>query len=195
MSDQHATVGIKEVMAVYEENDPRVLRVLQRALESGSRPTRLRAVAMLARVACEPRSRWLTQAMRDSDAAVRDTALIVSAWTAGGKEAVWPDREDPAFDRVAPLDPASDAQIERAVALKWQWEYAIEVWREDGMLVGVYLSTAYEEDDQHAKRIALGQAILASSAPGGDAFDPALAAAFIVGKRQVRSDAGSRRQP
>jgi len=178
---------------MYTETDPRVLRVLAHALASGSRPTRLRAVAMLARVACEPRERWLAEAGRDPDSAVRQTALIVSAWTAETADACWPQREDPAFDRVAPLDPASDAELDSAANLRWQWEYAVEVWRDDGMLVGVFLSTACEEDDEHAKCIALGQAILASSAPTGDRFDPASAAAFIVGKRQVRSDAGSRR--
>lgn len=126
---------------------------------------------------------------------MRQTATIVSAWVVPYAEAVWPQREDPAFDRVAPLDPASDLQVERAMRLRWQWEYAVEVWRADGLLVGVYLTTSCEEDDEHAKRIALGQAILASSAPSGDAFDPADAAAFIVGKRHVRSDANSRRGP
>jgi hypothetical protein len=179
---------------MYHESDPRALRVLEHALESGSRATRLRAVAMLARVSCESRERWLAEAARDPDTAVRDTATIVSAWTQPCEDAVWPEREDPAFDRMAPLDAGFDSQIERAVRLRWQWEYAVEVWRADGLLVGVYLSTAYQEDDEHAKRIALGQAILASSAPGGDAFDPALAAAFIVGKRQVCGDANSRRQ-
>jgi hypothetical protein len=194
MSDPRARVGLKEVAVMYEETDTRALQVLARALASGSRATRLRAVAMLARVACEPRERWLAEALGDPDSAVRDTATIVSAWTHPSDEAVWPQREDPAFDRVAPLDPAADAQIERSVRLRWQWEYAVEVWRADGLLVGVYLSTSCREDDEHAKRIALGQAILASSAPGGDAFDPADAAAFIVGKRQVRNDASTRRQ-
>lgn len=179
---------------MYVETDPRVLRVLARALESGSRPTRLRAVAMLACVACEPRERWLAVASHDADAAVRQTALIVSAWTMSGGEAGWPSREDPAFDRVAPLGPTPDVELESAVRLRWQWEYAVEVWREDGLLMGVFLSTACEEDDEHAKRIAIGQAILASSGRNGDRFDPASAAAFIVGKRQVRTDAGSKRR-
>jgi len=178
-----------------EQGDPRALHVLDRALKSGSRATRLRAVAMLARFECEPRKRWLTEAEGDPDLAVRETALIVSAWTVACDGDAWPQREDPAFDRVAPLEPGGDAQLERSLRPRWQWEYAVEVWREDGLLVGVFLSTTCEEDDGHAKRIALGQAILTSSAPGGDAFEPQTAAAFIVAKRQVRSDARPRRQP
>lgn len=180
---------------MHEESDPRALHVLNRALKSGSRATRLRAVAMLARFACEPRERWLAEAESDPDVAVRQTALIVSAWTATCGGDAWPQREDPAFDRVAPLEVASDAQLERSLRPRWQWEYAVEVWREDGLLVGVFLSTTCEEDDEHAKRMALGQAILTSSAPGGDAFEPETAATFIVGKRQVRSDARPKRRP
>jgi hypothetical protein len=78
---------------------------------------------------------------------------------------------------------------EAAACLSWQWEYAVEVWREDGLLVGVFLSMAGAEDDERAKRIALGQAILASCAAGGDPFDPSRAAPFIVGKRRVRKNA------
>jgi hypothetical protein len=180
---------------MYVESDPRTLQVLARALASGSRATRLRAVAMLSRVECEARQRWLDEAMHDPDQGVRDTAVIVSAWTLPVDVPLWPQREDPAFDRMPPLDAGFDAHIESAVRLRWQWEYAVEVWRADGLLVGVYLSTACQEDDEQAKRIAWGQAILASSAPGGDAFDPAGAAAFIVGKRQVSSDTNSRSGP
>ncbi|MDR3686422.1 MAG: hypothetical protein P4L93_05665 [Coriobacteriia bacterium] len=136
----------------------------------------------------------MARAQGDPDLAVRETALIVDAWTASGSEGDWPQREDPAFDRVAPLDSSSDAAMERSLRARWQWEYAVEVWREDGMLVGVFLSTTCDEDDEHAKRIALGQAILTSSAPGGDAFEPATAAAFIVGKRQVKTDARPKRR-
>jgi len=178
---------------MYTETDPRVLRVLERALASSSRPTRLRAVAMLARVECEPAQRWLAEACDDPDPAVRETALIVSAWTARGDEATWPQREDPAFDGMAAIGAEWDAELESAACRRWQWEYAVEVWRDDGLLVGVFLCTVCEEDDEHAKRIALGQAILASSAPAGDRFEPESAAAFIVEKRHVRSDAGSRR--
>ena len=179
---------------MYEESDPRALDVLERALQSTSRATRLRAVAMLARVRCAAHDRWLAHAHRDADPAVRDTADIVAAWTLRTEDAPWPQREDPAFDRVAPLDSNADAQLEGCVSWRWQWEYAVEVWRADGLLVGVYLSTAYEEDDEHAKRIALGQAVLASAAPGGDPFDPQEAAAFIVGKRQVRTGSNTRRR-
>jgi hypothetical protein len=177
---------------MYTESDPRVLRVLERALHSSSRPTRLRAVAMLARVTCESARRWLDEACADPDQAVRQTALIVSAWTAVQDGDAWPQREDPAFDRVAALDAAWEAELEVSAHLRWQWEYAVEVWRDDGLLVGVFLSTVCEEDDEHAKRITLGQAILASSAPSADRFDPESAAAFIVAKRRVRSDSGIR---
>ena len=179
---------------MHEESVTRALRVLADALRSASRATRLRAVAMLARVECGQRERWLAEAMEDPDLAVRETALIVNAWTVPRGVESWPQREDPAFDRVAPLDSMTgEVQIESAMQPRWQWEYAVEVWREDGLLVGVFLSTTCQEDDEHAKRIALGQAILSSSSPGGDAFEPATAAAFIVGKRQVKSD-GSRRR-
>jgi hypothetical protein len=183
----------QEAMIMYTESDPRVLAVLERALRSGSRPTRLRAVAMLARVACEPRARWLTEACGDPESAVREMAQIVAAWVAIDGESEWPQREDPAFDALAPMDLGADAQLEHAAHFRWQWEYALEVWREDGLLVGVYLATTCEEDDEHAKRIALGHAILASTSPLGERFDPALAAVFIVGKRRVKSDAESRR--
>lgn len=178
---------------MYTEGDPRVLAVLERAVHSGSRPTRLRAVAMLAIVACEQRNRWLAEACGDPDSAVRETALIVSAWAAVDGDGDWPEREDPSFDVLAPLDPSADSQFDQAARFTWQWEYAVEVWREDAMLVGVYLATTCEEDDEHAKRIALGHAILANSSHYGDRFDPATAAAFIVGKRRVRSDAETRR--
>ena len=178
---------------MYTESDPRVLAVLGRAIHSGSRATRLRAVAMLARVDCEKRARWLAETCEDPDSGVRETAHIVTAWTVGG-EAGWPEREDPAFDVLAPLDVSAEAQLEEAARFSWQWEYALEVWRDDGLLVGVYLATTCEEDDEHAKRIALGHAILASSSPQGERFDPASAAAFIVGKRRVRTDAQSKRK-
>jgi len=180
---------------MYTETDPRVLSVLSRALASSSRATRLRAVAMLARLDCEQRQRWLDGASEDRDGAVRETALIVSAWTAHSTGATWPEREDPAFDRVPDLDCDDSAELERAAQMRWGWEYAVEVWRGDGLLVGVFLSTSCGEDDEHAKRIALGQAILASSSKGADRFDPGDAAAFIVGKRRVRRGAGQARGP
>ena len=180
---------------MYTETDPRVLRVLSRALASSSRATRLRAVAMLARVRCGQRTRWLEEACADRDRAVRETATIVSAWTFESDAAAWPEREDPAFDRVPDLDCDGSAELERAAQMRWEWEYAVEVWRGDGLLVGVFLSTACREDDEHAKRIALGQAVLASSSEGGDHFDPGDAASFIVGKRRVRRGAGQARGP
>jgi hypothetical protein len=166
---------------MYTETDPRVLAVLERALRSTSRATRRRAVGMLARVECTPRERWLAVARKDVDAAVRETAVIVTAWVAPG-DGQWPDREDPAFDRAVALD---SPRPEGEAGSGWRWEYAVEIWREDGLLVGVYLAVACQEDDEHAKRVALGQAILGSSSQGGEQFDPSTAAAFIVGKRRV----------
>jgi hypothetical protein len=171
---------------MYDETDSRILAVLERALHSSSRATRLRAVAMLAHVGCGTRGRWLQAALEDPDQAVRDTALAVTSWVMVPETPAWPEREDPALDGAADPQWESDAQAEAAACLAWQWEYAVEVWRGDGLLVGVFLSTSCAEDDEHAKRIALGQAILASCAAGGDQFDPAQAASFIVGKRQVR---------
>lgn len=106
-------------------------------------------------------------------------------------EPPWPQREDPRFDRLP------DAMAELTpwapeVALGWQWEYVVEVWRDDGLLVGAYLATTCEEDDEHARRIALGQAILANAGGKGDAFDAATAAAFIVGKRRLAGRSGVR---
>jgi hypothetical protein len=175
---------------MYEEADPRVIGVLSRALASSSRATRLRAVAMLARVRCAPRAFWLDIAGDDRDRAVRETAAIVSAWTLELDAASWPDRENMAFDRVADLDCDGSMELERSVQLRWEWEYTIEVWRGDGQLVGVFLSTSCGEDDEHAKKVALGQAVLASSAGGADRFEPSEAAAFIVGKRRARRGTG-----
>jgi hypothetical protein len=179
---------------MYQETDPKVLRVLARALESSSRATRLRAVAMLARLECAESQRWLDRALGDPDTAVSQTAVLVSAWTARPCDPGWPQREDPAFDRVADLDQDGCSELEHAAPMRWQWEYAVEVWRSDGLLVGVFLSTTCGDDDEHAKRIALGQAVLASSVAGADRFEPSDAAAFIVGKRRVGREAGRRRE-
>ena len=168
-----------------KETDLRALVVVERALHSANRATRQRAVAMLARLACESRMRWLEDATHDRDAAVRDTAVIVLAWVVDPAEAPWPDREDSQPDSGrTPCYPTAAARGRSDVV--WQWEYVVEVWRDDGMLVGSYLAATCNEDDEHAKRIALGQAILASVGPGGDAFEPDSAAAFIVAKRQVQ---------
>jgi hypothetical protein len=179
---------------MYRETNPRALGVLERALHSASRSTRLRGVAMLSRVECQRRERWLAEACGDPDSAVRETARIVAAWVSEEPAEGFPQREDPRFDVLAPLDPAAQS-ADAAAHFRWQWEYALEVWRDDGLLVGVYLATTCEEDDEHAKRIALGQAILASSTRGGDRFDPASAAAFIVAKRRIKADAESTRAP
>ena len=171
---------------MYDETDPRVVGVLEHALRSTSRATRLRAVAMLARVRCASRERWLASAGKDPDSAVRDTAIAVVSWVFSPSTPPWPAREDPAYDRLP--DVAWECEADAAACLSWQWEYAVEIWRSDGLLVGVFLSTACREDDEHAKRIALGQAILASCASRGDPFDPSEAASFIVGKRRVRRE-------
>jgi len=168
----------------FREDDRRALGVLAGALQSTSRITRLRAVSMLARVQCADRMRWLEVACADSDEAVATTAQAVLSWVVEPPEPPWPQREDPCFDRVAPACgepvPPSGANTSR-----WKWEYVVEIWREDGLLVGAYFASTCAEDDDHAKRIALGQAILANSGKGGDSFDAATAAAFIVGKRYL----------
>jgi hypothetical protein len=180
---------------MYREEDPRVLGVLACALHSSSRATRMRAVAMLARVDCADRMRWLEEACADSDEDVCATALGVASWVIEPAEPPWPQREDPSFDRVP--RPRHDAapQSETEPASRWQWEYVVEIWRDDGMLVGAYLAATCQEDDEHARRIALGQAILANAAGRGDAFDASTAAAFIVGKRRLPgcADAPGRR--
>jgi|GEM_PF-2254844 len=174
---------------LYRETDPRVLAVLSGALRSSSRVTRLRAVAMLARVDCAERVPWLEAARADSDEGVRSVACAVIAWTLIVSPAPWPAREDPRFDRISEELFEDEEEFEALVASRWEWEYSVEVWRADGLLLGVYLATTCAEDDEHAKRIALGMAILASTDPSGDSFDPERAAAFITGKRRVRRHA------
>jgi hypothetical protein len=170
---------------VFEERDPRALRVLARALGSTSRVTRLRAVSMLANIDCRDRTEWLEAACSDADEGVAQTALGVLSWVAQPTDPPWPQREDPRFDRVAaPLDEAAPC-VSTAAPSRWQWEYVVEVWRDDGLLLGSYVAATCDDDDEHAKRIALGQAILANSGGTGDAFDAATAAAFIVAKRRL----------
>ena len=158
------------------------LNVLERALRSSSRATRLRAVAMLARVECRDRAIWLERSLADPNVAVRYTAMLVASWVCCVDGAPWPEREG-----TAPLPGHDEANpgLSRQEPGEWRWEYAIEVWRADGMLVGVFACTSCDEDDEHAKRIALGQAILASATPLGDAFDPSDAGTFIVAKARV----------
>ena len=160
------------------------LNVLERALRSSSRATRLRAVAMLARVKCRDRAIWLEQSLADPDVGVRHTAMLVASWVRSVDGAPWPEREE--------IGPASSENAEgpgrrrqEAPPADWRWEYAGEVWRADGMLVGVFACTSCDEDDEHAKRIALGQAILASATRFGDAFEPSDAGTFIVAKARV----------
>lgn len=166
------------MMAPYHENDPRTLAVLSTALRSSSRVTRLRAVAMLALITCAQRDGWLRAALRDSDRGVRDTAGIVLSWLSLCEERAYPARE-----RVAVASEPEDG-AERALPAMYgyEWEYAVEVWRRDGLQLGVYFVSTCQEDDRHARSIALGQAILANVGPRGDAFDPESAATFIVDK-------------
>lgn len=173
---------------MYVESDPKVIKVLDLALRSSSRMVRLRAVCMLANVSCERRAEWLTAACSDGDVAVRQVASTVMSWTLAVESPPWPQREDPAFDRVPLLD-EPETLLDAGASLGWEWEYAVEVWRDDGMLVGVFLSATCQDDNEHAKKIALGQAVLASAGPSGDSFDPSTAAAFIVAKRRVRREA------
>lgn len=165
--------------------DARALDVLERALESTSRITRLRAVSMLARVECARRTRWLEAACSDGDDAVAATARVVLSWIADPQQPPWPQREDPRFDRVAGPTADEVSQLAFDSALRWRWEYVVEVWRADGLLIGTFLAATCEEDDEHAKRIALGQAILANAGAKGESFDAGTAATFIVGKRRL----------
>ena len=168
---------------MYVEHDPRAISVLSRALVSRSRAIRLRAVAMLANVECPRRAEWLEAACDDRDGPVRETAGIVSGWVACPAEPCWPAREDPAFDTLPRgghgLHSAADG------CARHGWEYVVEVWREDGHLVGAYFAAGDEEDDVRAKHMAMGQAVLANAGRGGEVFDPEMAAAFIVSKRHV----------
>lgn len=170
---------------MYAETDPRALRVLERALLSTGKTTRLRAVAMLARIDCSARSRWLQAAARDRDRAVREMACVVSAWVCGGDGPPWPAREDCVPNTVGGPEPASCSASDAPRGSRHDWEYVVEVWRGDGSLVGVFLATTCVEDDQHAKAIALGQAILATTSARADHFDPSEAGAFIVGKERA----------
>ena len=169
------------MMAPYHENDSRTLAVLSTALQSSSKVTRLRAVAMLASVTCGQRHEWLRAALRDSNRGVRETAGIVLSWVCPAEGSACPPRELTAANPVYPGD--GDA-AERALlgTHGYEWEYAIEVWRRDGLQLGVYFVSTCQEDDHHARSIALGQAILANVGPHGDAFDPEFAATFIVDK-------------
>jgi len=161
----------------------RSLHVLEHALRASSRSTRERAVAMLAHVECEERERWLRRADADACARVRTMAMLVAAWTMTAEGVPWPPRENA---RDLGASPIPGELLGLAEPFRWRWEYVVEVWREDGLPVGVFLAATCEEDDEHARRIALGQAVLAATSAGADRFEPERAAAFIVAKRQVR---------
>jgi len=177
------------------ENDRRAMAVLAAALRSPGRATRRRAVAMLVHVRCDERLTWLEAATGDSDEGVRETALAVLAWVLPVIEPPWPERE--ACVRHGRIDSAEfcGESVAESVATRGGWEYAIEVWRSDGLLVGVYAVTTCEEDDVHARSIALGQAILANTGRRGDVFDPATAATFIVAKHERGPGSATREPP
>ena len=171
---------------MYTETNPRALHVLACALASGSKATRLRAVAMLSRVDCTSRSRWIQAAETDRDPGVRQMACIVSAWVCEVGDPPWPAREESAWDESAYELAGEHVELEIAAGVRYDWEYVVEVWRADGLPVGVFLAATCAEDDEHAKCIALGQAVLASASARGERFEPSEAAAFIIGKRRVR---------
>jgi hypothetical protein len=167
---------------IYREDNPRSLAILARALGARSTATRVRAVAMLACVDCPQRTAWLEDALCDDSPDVRGTAVAVLAWVIPVAEAPWPARE---CVHESPESRDDSAERDPLAAGAREWEYVVEVWREDALPVGVFLASINEEDDDHAKCIALGQAILASAKPGQDPFEPSSAAAFIVGKRHI----------
>jgi hypothetical protein len=183
--------SLREVIKMYTEGDPRALRVLEDALGCTNKATRLRAVAMLARVACPMRIRWLDAAMRDSDPQVRETARIVVAWVCRPDRPLWPTREECSLGEPEYCAASPGVWPQDALRVREGWSYVVEVWRSDGMLLGTYAATTCAEDDQHAKCIALGRAILDSTSAHGDHFDPSDAAAFIVEKRRVPGGAGT----
>jgi len=176
---------------IYREENPRALAVLARALQATSRATRVRAVAMLASVDCERRMEWLEAATADEDRDVAFTARAALSWVVPVAQAPWPARED--VERHPRPEPNALSDIPTLAPDTREWEYVVEVWRDDALLVGVFLASIHEEDDDHAKCIALGQAIVASTHPGQDRFEPSTAAAFIVGKRRVTRRSSVRR--
>lgn len=182
---------LREAIEMYTESDPRVLRVLEDALGSANKGTRLRAVAMLSRVDCPMRRRWLDAAMCDSDVRVRETARIVAAWTSRPGYPPWPTREERPLGESEHCGAGHGAWPQDVARVREGWSYVVEVWRSDGMLVGTYAATTCAEDDQHAKCIALGRAVLDSTSAHGDHFNPSDAAAFIVEKRRVPWGSGT----
>ncbi|NTU71674.1 MAG: hypothetical protein HGB10_07650 [Coriobacteriia bacterium] len=138
---------------------------------------------MLAHVDCEMRPTWLSAACLDSDESVATTAQAVLSWVLDPGVPPWPERENYDQGIAGPADAAGEVLGADPLS-RWQWEYVVEVWRDDGLLLGVYLCPTCEEDDGHAKSIALGQAILANTGGKGDSFDARTAACFIVGKQR-----------
>lgn len=139
---------------------------------------------MLSRVTCLHHDDWLEAALRDPDRAVRETASMVLSWLSEASGPTVPPRE-----LLPPDDACVDSYecAERALpgARGYEWEYTVEVWRTDGLQLGAYFVSTCQEDDRHARSIALGQAILANVGRRGDAFDPEHAATFIVDKQRT----------
>lgn len=156
---------------------------------------------MLQHVECDERILWLERALEDADRDVRETAVAVTAWVLDVARPPWPPREDPAFDRTTEIPLSGVPVCAPADGLGWEWEYVVEVWRQDGLLIGAFVAATCAEDEEHAGRIALGMAILANTDSMGEKFDPASAASFIVEKRRVqrasrrRRDVQSKDQP
>lgn len=177
---------------MYIETGSNAFQILQRAMASPSAPLRVRAVAMLGAVDCALRLAWLETALHDRDAEVRLTAAAVLPYVIEPPVPPWPTREDPRFDKAVQLafDGLGDAETECGDGFRWEWEYVVEVWREDGLLIGVFLAHTCNEDERHAGAIALGQAVLQSVGPCGEQFDSARAGAFVTEKRRIRKVRG-----
>lgn len=179
---------------MYVETGSNAFLILQRALASPSASLRVRAVAMLAHADCALRLVWLEEALHDRDAEVRLTAAVVLPYVFEPDESCWPEREDPRFDRAVQLtfeglgEPCPDRHSGR---LQWEWEYVVEVWREDGLLIGVFVARTCSGDERHAATIGLGQAVLQSAGPFGEQFDSAHAGAFVTQKRRVKKHLGA----
>jgi len=139
---------------------------------------------MLAIVLCPQRERWLECALQDPDSAVSETASIVQSWTQPPVSRACPARQVVATSLTP--DDGRSIRSERHRSRGDEWEYTVEVWGAGGTLVGSYYVTTCAEDDAHARSLALGQAILASSRGRADTFDPESAATFVVEKAHRR---------
>ncbi len=173
----------------------RSLRVLERALRSSRTSTRERAVAMLAHVDLLEREEWLARAEADRASSVRSMAALVAAWASAVPHGTWPEREEVADGTLAHAEPVGSAPGAPHPEGGWKWEYLVEVWREDAVPVGLFVTATCDEDDEHARRIALGQAVLAVAPDRASSFDPGSAAAFVIAKRRERRRTRQRPAP